>query len=166
MNNPPYAGATPEQLRSPLVRQFLSIHDMFRSQLRVMLDYIDELIAGEQQLTSPQTQPQIQALIRAGIQYTQVLHYHHHAETDSLFPELQKEGLEDAVVNRLNADHDEIGAMIDQFNDSIRQLATIEPDVLNSDLRRLAQALHDHLAYEESHVCPFVARWSKWPMMH
>jgi hemerythrin-like domain-containing protein len=164
MSDLPYEGATAEQLRHPLVRQFLSIHDMFRNQLQAMLNYIDDLLAGELELNDPRTKAETQALIRAGTQYTQYLHFHHQAETSSLFPELQKEGLESSVVDKLNADHDEIGMMIDKFNEAIHNLAAIEPDVLNNDLRRLAEALHAHLAYEETHVCPLMIRWSQWPL--
>jgi hemerythrin-like domain-containing protein len=164
MMNPPYAGATPEQLRSPLVRELLGVHNMFRSQLEVMVSYIDELTTGEQPLSGPETSQQIQALIRTGAQYTQMLHTHHHLETSALFPPLQEQGLEASIVNRLNTEHDEIATLIDQFSLSIRRLSTIEPDVLNSDLKRLADALHAHLAYEETHVCPLLARFSHWPI--
>lgn len=165
MNNSPYDGATPEQLRSPMVRELLAVHDMFRSQLTAILEYIEELMAGDQPFTSPQTNMQIQAIIRAGSQYSQMLHFHHHGETDHVFPHLLEDGLEQAVVDRLNSDHDEIAVLIDNFSAAIRQLSTIEPDVLNTDLRRLADALHAHLAYEETHICPFLARWKNWPFM-
>ena len=164
MLNPPYAGATPEQLRSPLVRELLGVHKMFRDQLAVMLRYIDELLAGEQHLTGTETTQHIQSLIRAGTQYTQMLHHHHHLETSALFPSLQEQGLEASIVERLNDEHDEIAVLIDRFSQSIRQLSAIEPSVLNTDLRRLADALHAHLAYEETHICPLLARFSHWPM--
>ncbi len=166
MINQPYEGATPEQLRNPFVRELLGVHNMFRNQLAAILAYVEELIAGDQQLTAPATTAQIQALIRSGAQYTQILHTHHHLETSYLFPPLQEEGLESEVVDRLNAEHDEIGVLVDKFNDAIHQLATIEPGVLDNDLRRLADALHAHLAYEETHVCPFMARWRHLPPMH
>src|SRR5690349_22003474 len=112
MTDTPYQGATAEQLRNPMVNELLRVHDMFRNQLAGIMDYIDDLLSGEQQLSAPETGVRIQSLIRAGAQYTQMLHFHHHAETDSLFPMLQNDGLEAAVVDRLNADHDEIGTMI------------------------------------------------------
>jgi hemerythrin-like domain-containing protein len=161
----PYEGGTQEQLRSPLVSEFLSIHDMFRNQLAAILNYIDDLLSGDQYLTSPETNVQVQALIRAGSQYTQMLHLHHNAESSSMFPALQKEGLEASVVDRLNAEHDDIGIMIDQFNTAIHNLAAIEPDVMNTDLGRLAEALRAHLTYEETHVCPLLTRWAHWPPM-
>jgi hemerythrin-like domain-containing protein len=166
MTSTPYEGATAEQLRSPMVNELLRVHDMFRDQLASIMTYVDDLLSGEQQLNAPGTAAQIQSLIRAGSQYTQMLHFHHHAETDSLFPLLQNDGLEDSIVDRLNADHDEIGVMIDQFNNSIRNLAAVEPEVMNHDLRRLADALRQHLAYEETHICPYLARLKSWPSMH
>ena len=162
----PYEGATPEQLEHHLVRHFLEIHAMFRNQLAVMLDYVAELIDGEQQLGGSETRMRIQALIRAGAQYSQLLHFHHHGETSIMFPALEEEGLDTAVVARLNREHDEIAALIDQFSRAIRDFSTIEPQVMNNDLRRLAEALQAHLAYEETHVCPLLTRWSHFPGFH
>jgi hemerythrin-like domain-containing protein len=164
MVNEPYVGATPEQLQNPLVHELLGVHNLFRAQLEKMLRYINDLLVGEQQLTAAETNAQMQQLIRAGTQYTHMLHTHHTLETSMMFPALQDEGLEAAVVERLNAEHDEIGFLIDQFSVAIRQLSSIEPDVLQHDLRRLSDTLHSHLAYEETHVCPFLARFSHWPL--
>src|SRR5690349_13478835 len=102
----PYEGATEAQLQHHLVRHFLSIHDMFRNQLQAIIDYADDLLSGDAQLSDPQTKARIQALIQAGSQYTHYLHFHHHGETDALFPALEKEGLDAAIVDKLNADHD------------------------------------------------------------
>jgi iron-sulfur cluster repair protein YtfE (RIC family) len=162
MTHQPYEGATPEQLRTPLVRELLGIHNMFRQQLAAILAYVDELISGRQSLTDAATTTHIQAVIQAGVRYTHMLHMHHHIETSYVFPSLQKEGLESSVVNRLNAEHDEIATLIDKFSQAIHNLATTEPAVLDTDLRRLSDALHAHLAYEETHVCPLLARFSHW----
>lgn len=164
MMKEPYVGATEEQLRSPMVRELLAVHSMFRDQLQAILNYVNDLISGDEQLRSAETNIRVQMLIRAGTQYTHMLHFHHHAETETMFPVLQRDGLDTAVIDRLNADHDELGVMIDRFSESIQHFATIEPDVMNNDLRRLADALQAHLAYEETHVCPFLSRWTHWPM--
>lgn len=164
MTQLPYEGATPEQLRSPLVNELLAVHNMFRTQLDAILGFTNDLLAGQQDLNGPETQRQIQSLVRAGQQYTYYLHFHHHHETDNLFPVLEADGLDTAVIDRLNADHDELGAMIDEFSAAIRQFSSINPEVMNNDLRRLADALQAHLAYEETHICPFLARMSGWPM--
>jgi hemerythrin-like domain-containing protein len=163
MTDHPYDGATPEQLDNPFVRELLGIHNMFRHQLAAILEYVDKLISGRQSMSDTATTTHIQAVIQAGVRYTHLLHHHHHLETSYVFPSLQKEGLDLAVISRLNADHDEIAVLIDQFSLSIHDLAAIEPAVLDTDLRRLSDALHAHLAYEETHVCPLLARFSHWP---
>lgn len=162
--NQPYEGATPEQLRNPLVNELLGVHNMFRSELATMLRFINQLMEGDVALQSPETQSRVQTLMHVGSRYTQMLHMHHGLESSQLFPRLRGEGLEDAVVERLEREHDEISVLIDNFSDAIHDLASIEPDVLNNDIRRLADALHAHLAYEETHVCPFLARFTHWPM--
>lgn len=164
MLNEPYVGSTPDQLRHPLVQEFLAIHNMFRNELAVMLGFVNELIAGNTQLNAPETTIRTHALIRSGRQYTQLLHFHHHGESSHLFPALQEEGLETEIIERLESDHDEIAVLIDKFSDAIRDFSAIEPNVLNNDLRRLSEALHAHLAYEETHVCPLLTRFSGWPM--
>ena len=160
MTNQPYDGATPEQLQNPFVRELLAIHGMFRDQLAAMLEFVNELIKSEQPLTGADTLPRIQALVQAGVQYSQMLHAHHHIETSFMFPTLHREGLETSVIDRLNAEHDEIAVLIDKFSATIRDYSTIEPDVINHDLRRLSDVLQTHLAYEETHVCPLLARQS------
>ena len=160
----PYDGATPEQLRHHLVQEFLAIHNLFRRELAAILDYANALIEGREQLEGPETRARIQMLIRAGVQYTQYLHHHHHLESAGLFPALARQGLADEVVQRLLADHDDIAVLIDQFRGAVGDLAAVEPAVLNNDLRRLADALQAHLAYEETHVCPLLTRFAGWPM--
>lgn len=162
MLNPPYAGATPEQLQNPMVIQFLAIHDMFRRELKSMLNFVDLLTSGEVQLGMPETQMRIQGLIRVGQQYTHHLHMHHTIESSRLFPALQAEGLDSAIVDRLVDDHDEIAVLIDQFSEGIRSASAVDPAIVDSDLRRLSEALHAHLAYEETHVCPMLTRLRGW----
>jgi hemerythrin-like domain-containing protein len=166
MSSQPYEGATLDQLQNPLVRELLRVHDMFRNQLTAILQHLDDLYAGQGQLSAVETTIRTQSLIQAGTQYTQMLHGHHHGETDTLFPALLAEGLDPAIIHRLNAEHDELGAMIDQFNESIHHLATVEPAVMDTDMRRLAEALKAHLAYEETHVCPLLTRWTEWNLQH
>ncbi len=48
---------------------------------------------------------------------------------------------------------------------TLRGFAAVEPSVMNTDLRRLSDALRTHLAYEETHVCPLLTRFSGWPML-
>lgn len=86
MQNEPYEGATAEQLRSPMVRELLAIHNMFRNELATMLRFVGELTDGRQTLDGPETQTRIRMLIQAGQRYTYMLHHHHHLETAMVFP--------------------------------------------------------------------------------
>ena len=154
----PYEGATPEQLENPYVHELLAIHNMFRSELANILGYTEALLDRRQPSTEAETATHIKALVSAGIQYTRMLHMHHHIETASIFPMLRAQGLETAVVDRLNAEHDEIAVLIDNFTAAVAQLSSIDPQRIDSDLRRLSVMLQEHLAYEETRVCPLLAR--------
>ena len=112
--------------------------------------------------TSVSGSARVQALIRASYQYTYMLHAHHGIETAQLFPALAAQGLETEVVTRLNREHDAIGALVDQFSADLRDLSAAQPGVLDTDLQRLAQALTDHLAFEETHICPVLAKMTGW----
>lgn len=160
MTSQPYPGATVEELQNPFVRELLTIHNMFREQMATMLEFVNELINGEKQLTGADTKRRIQMLVQAGLQYSQMLHDHHHIETSIMFPSLHRDGLETSVIDHLNAEHDEIAILIDEFSAAIRDYSTIEPKLINHDLRRLSDVLQAHLIYEETHVCPLLARQS------
>ena len=164
MTNVPYAGATGEQLESPLVRELLHIHGLFRREMENMLRFVNNLIAREQELTGAETKARVQALVRAGQQYKHYLHFHHHAESSMLFPKLvQDDPAMAPVVARLESEHDQIAALIDAYSAAVRDAAALDPRVIDSDLRRLAIMLKDHLDYEETHVCPLLARMKRWP---
>jgi hemerythrin-like domain-containing protein len=105
----------------------------------------------------------VETLVRAGAQYATYLHHHHHLESEMLFPALSRDGLAAEVRDRLVREHDEIAVLIDRFHGAVNQLSAVEPAAFNSDLRRLADALQAHLAYEETHVCPMLARMRGWP---
>lgn len=162
MTTQPYEGATEAQLRHPMVRELLGVHNMFRTELERMLRYIDQLLATQQPLDDAATTGYVQALIRSGSRYSQMLHTHHHLESTLMFPQLEAEGLEPSVVDRLNSEHDAISGLIDQFADAVRDYSAVQPAVVDSDLRRLADALEAHLAYEETHVCPVLAQLTTW----
>jgi hemerythrin-like domain-containing protein len=164
MNTQPYAGATPAQLRHPLVREFLAIHNMFRNELGAMLQFVDRLMTYKQRLTGPETTAHVQALAQATYRYTQLLHFHHHGETDGLFPALREQGLDDPVIDRLNTEHDQIAVLIGRLDSAIRTVASFDAGTVDTDLRLLTEALRKHLDYEETHVCPLLTRFSHWPM--
>ena len=165
MSSDTYAGATPEQLANPLVQELLAVHGMFRRQLAAILEYAQALLAGRAALAGPETQQQVAQLVRAGAQYAAYLHHHHHLESAMLFPALARQGLDQAIHDRLQREHDEIAVLIDQFTGAVDDLAAADPTAVDSDLRRLAALLQAHLDYEETHVCPLLAQMQRWPFM-
>jgi hemerythrin-like domain-containing protein len=164
MTTQPYDGATPAQLRHHLVREFLAIHNMFRNELGAMLQFVDSLVTHQQRLTGSETATHVQALAQATYRYTQMLHFHHHGETGSLFPALRAQGLDAPIIDRLNAEHDQIAVLIDRLEAAMQTAAVFDASVVDADLRLLAEALRKHLEYEETHVCPLLSRFSGWPL--
>jgi hemerythrin-like domain-containing protein len=160
-----YEGATAEQLANPLVQELLAVHGMFRSQLASILEYAQALLAGRAELGGPESKQQVAQLVRAGAQYATYLHHHHHLESAMLFPALALQGLDQAIHDRLEREHAEIAVLIEKFQGAVDNLTAVEPAAVNSDLRRLADLLQAHLAYEETHVCPLIARMQRWPFM-
>jgi broad specificity phosphatase PhoE/hemerythrin-like domain-containing protein len=144
--------------------EFLAIHNMFRNELGAMLQFVDSLVTHQQRLTGSETATQVQALAQATYRYTQMLHFHHHGETGSLFPTLRAQGLDDPIIARLNAEHDQIAVLIDRLEAAVQTAALFDARVVDADLRLLAEALRKHLDYEEAHVCPLLTRFSGWPL--
>ena len=156
LSSPPYEGATAEQLRHPNVRRFLAIHNLFRRELEKMLQYVDGLLRAEAQADAIESAQQIEPLARAAYQYTQYLHLHHNIESSDLFSALQRAGLAASIIERLEAEHWEIAAQIEQFSVGMQTLATYSPGRFQHGLARLADLLRTHLAFEEQHVCPLL----------
>lgn len=164
MTDQPYQGATPAQLRHPQVREFLAVHNMFRNYLAELLDYVDGLLAGQSAMSRPEALGRYRMLSQATYQYTQMLHHHHHLESAMLFPSLRQEGLAESVIERLEAEHAEIAGLITRLDASMENAAALDAKLVDEDLRRLAEGLRAHLAYEETHVCPVLVRFKGWPI--
>lgn len=160
--DPPYEGATLAQLKNENVQQFLYLHGYLRNEMKMLLQLIEGLmdeggLAGE---TAELDQGLIQSLIQSGSQYAQHLHAHHHGETALMFPVLARAGLDDEIVQRLNREHDELGALIDTVMAALLQMKTADVARITADLGRLGEALRAHLDYEERHVCPLLGLWN------
>lgn len=165
--NLPYEGATPEQLQHPMVREFLAIHDMFRREIASMQRFVETLIAGQIELDAAETRARVRLLSGAAFRYTSLLHFHHNGESSGMFPMLRGQGLKPSVITRLESEHADIAVLIDQLEAALRDVGSVDPLALGTDLERLAQVLRAHLAYEESHVCPLLTHFVDWTaMMH
>jgi hemerythrin-like domain-containing protein len=152
--NPPYEGATLDQLRNPNVQHFLQLHGYLRYELQMMLQLVDELTRE-----ADFNQNMLRSLMSAGSRYAQHLHAHHHGETQLMFPVLEREGLAKEIVARLNREHDEIGSLIEKVSGSLFQMRTAEFPEIKENLRQLGNSLRTHLDYEEKHVCPLLSLW-------
>lgn len=165
MVNPPYEGATPEQLEHPMVQEFLAIHGMFRRELASMQRFVETLLAGDSDLDAADIRARVHLLSGAAFRYTSLLHFHHNGESMGMFPMLRGQGLAPATIARLETEHDEIAVLIDNLETALRNVATVDPRALNTDLQELAAKLSAHLAYEETHVCPLLTHFVDWSVM-
>jgi hemerythrin-like domain-containing protein len=156
----PYEGATPEQLDNMNVQHFLHLHNYLRNELRMILQFVEELTRGAGEVSAENNRELLEGLFRAGSQYAQHLHAHHHGETQLLFPVLKREGLDSEVVERLNREHDEIGALIDGVTTSLFQMKSADLPGMMQDMHQLGDTLRNHLEYEESYICPLLTHWS------
>jgi len=160
--NRTYAGATSEALEHHLVAEFLAVHDMFKRELAKMAQFVEELLGVQESTPADEVAKRIQALAQSMYQYTSVLHSHHHGETDYIFPGLETEGLDSEIVARLNSEHDDLAVLMDKVDATLSARESLVNSELDRDLHRLAGLLHAHLDFEETHVCPLLARFANW----
>src|SRR4051794_36814405 len=83
-----------------------------------------------------------------------VLHHHHTAEDDGIWPIIRAaDPAAGAIFDRLEADHDELQLLLDEVNDSSRPIGLRAPV-----LRALHTKLCEHLACEERDGVPLIGR--------
>ncbi|MEO8329217.1 MAG: hemerythrin domain-containing protein [Candidatus Nanopelagicales bacterium] len=96
------------------------------------------------------------------------VHGHHNAEDAHVFPAVRAADPErmNPVVDKLEADHRRVSALLDEVESSAQQL--VQDD--QSSRGRLADALTDlsnhlleHLDYEERALAPVLSTWNTWP---
>ena len=97
--------------------------------------------------------------------YRGVLHGHHEAEDQRLFPHLR--GQEPAlisVIEALTIEHRRIDPLLDQGDEAFARLPTTEePVALVAALAALSALLEPHLATEEAKVLPFLREAKAFP---
>ena len=97
--------------------------------------------------------------------YCQLVHSHHGAEDDVLFPAVRRAAPHlAATVDRLESDHravsavlNEIEALAHDLDESSARVALVEA------LNRLSTGLLEHLSYEEETIGPVLDSWDEWP---
>jgi hypothetical protein len=107
--------------------------------------------------------PAAQALGEEWQKYRATLHGHHQAEDAGLFPHLLSQHAElGPVVERLMAEHHRIDPLLERGDQAFATLAssTLAAGAVVGELSKL---LHDHLAFEEEHVVPFMRSLKGFP---
>ena len=155
-------------------RQLKLIHQMLRSDLAVCRDLALEVAAGApaagvaEQIAALQTRSPIWTLQVNCLYHCRVVHAHHGHEDADMFPALRRSNPElSAVVDKLEADHRAISALLDDVEESARDLddTTVNPARrrLVTALGRLEEDLLAHLAYEEASIATTMRSWQEWP---
>jgi Hemerythrin HHE cation binding domain len=156
-----------------MVAELKWVHDMIRRDLRTVRQLAADVASG---LPAPQIRAGVRSLAASGplwqlkincLQYCRFVHSHHHAESVLLFPRLRRTnpGL-GPVVDKLEADHATVSALLDEVSAAAADLAGQEEPATR---KRLIDALADlstvllaHLDYEEEHIAGTLRTWAGW----
>jgi hypothetical protein len=110
-------------------RQLKLVHQMLRSDLTVCRELAVKVAAGApaadiaEQIAALQTRSPIWTLQVNCLYHCRVVHAHHGLEDADMFPALRRSNPElSAVVDKLMADHRSISGLLDDVEESARQL--------------------------------------------
>jgi iron-sulfur cluster repair protein YtfE (RIC family) len=157
-----------------LHRQLKLIHQMLRSDLEVCRRLAAEVAAGApaaavaDQIVALQTRSPIWTLQVNCLYHCRVVHAHHGHEDADMFPALRRSNPDlTAVVDKLEADHRAISDLLDDVEDSAKELddTPVNParQRLVSALGKLEADLLAHLAFEEESIASTMRAWEQWP---
>ena len=155
-------------------RQLKLIHTMLRGDLEVCRRLAVEVAsvapaAGiTEQITALQTRSPIWTLQMNCLYHCRVVHAHHGLEDADMFPALRRSNPAlSAVVDKLEADHRAISDLLDDVEQSARDLddtaANPARHQLVTALGRLETDLLAHLALEEESIAATMRSWEQWP---
>lgn len=95
--------------------------------------------------------------------YRQALHGHHTAEDKSIFPDIRSKHPDlAAALDKLTAQHHHIDPVLEQGDEAFADLA--HPEKALSVLNELRALLHEHLAFEEAEITPFLRDSKHFPV--
>ena len=122
-----------------------------------------KVAVGDLQSASPLWQLRINCL-----RHCFFVHGHHNAEDAHIFPAVRAADPEqmNPVVDKLEADHRKVSALLDEVEASAQQLTEGDGPsrpALAEALRRLSEHLLEHLDYEEKALAPVLSQWTAWP---
>lgn len=157
-----------------LVAELRWVHDLIRRDLRTVRQLAAEVASGR---PAEEVRAGIRSLAAGGplwqlklncLHYCHFVHSHHGAESIALFPALRRVNPElDPVVDKLEADHLSVSALLGAVETAARELGGAEDP---AGRERLALALHNlseellaHLSYEEEQISDTLRTLSRWP---
>ncbi len=156
-----------------MVRTLVAAHAVLRRDLD-SLEQTLRLIAAGDAAAVPEVRDRIQGLamnqtawsLRSFCEtYCQAVHAHHSIEDFRIFPAVLDAAPELApVVERLIADHVELGRLLDALAAAVDALPGPEPVWTAAQVaaRELAVHLAAHLDLEEEHILPHLGRLPDW----
>ena len=157
-----------------MVAELKWVHDMIRSDLRIVRQLASDAEAGR---PAGEISAGIATLAAGGplwqlrincLQYCQFVHHHHQAESVLLFPALRRANPAlGPVVDRLEADHAQVAVLLDSVTGAAGDLADDDSPGARRQLSAALQVLSDvllaHLAYEEENVADTMRGMPGWP---
>ncbi len=156
-----------------LHRQLRAVHQMLRDDLalcrQLASDVADGAPAGVvvEAVRSLQSRSPLWELRVNCLYHCRIVHMHHGIEDSDMFPALRRSNPAlGAVVDRLEADHRAISALLDEVEASVELLdetSGVARTRLEAALTHLADDLLAHLAYEEEAVSSTMRSWKRWP---
>jgi iron-sulfur cluster repair protein YtfE (RIC family) len=162
------------ELGARLLAELKWVHDAIRHDLSVSR----QLAAEVQRGASPgRVHARIQSLktngplwrLRANcLHYCRFVHRHHRAEDVMLFTAIRRSSPElTPVVDRLEADHREVSARLDDIETAANALLERDHAEARDRVVRALEAVSDvllsHLTREEESIGPVILGWKQWP---
>ncbi|MEV2226522.1 hemerythrin domain-containing protein [Nocardia vinacea] len=129
------------------------VHRVFRREFRLLADIVEA--------TSPMDAEQVARVSAHAREMLAALHHHHSNEDELVWPKLRWAELDSTLVDLMQTQHEEVDALMRRVDSELseweHQGGAETADLLVEGLRRLHEALTEHLRLEEDSVLPMVA---------
>jgi len=128
-----------------------AIHAAFRRDLSRFDDALNVL--------DPDNRPRADQLVAAWDNFSYQLHRHHQDEESFFWPAFRELGVDPAIVDQLNAEHDVMVRALTDADDAMRVLGSDsnadDAKAARIAIAELAHVLGDHLDHEQRDLDPF-----------
>jgi len=163
-----------DEARNVLLEELMWVHDLIRTDLRACRHLAREVERGADpidiraQLETLRSRGPLFQLRTNCLRHCRFVHGHHGHEDAMLLPAVRKTApVMGAVVDKLEADHRKVSALLDVVEATAYELDNPENGparrLLADALEELSTHLLDHLAYEEEALAPVLRAWKRWP---